>query len=256
MQGLTWRPLVCGGSDIVEVMDVCAGFSGFVTSDQPSTPQYVPPVVAVGMSCSAISGTTVLEETRERATALLDRCQTLGIARELWRGDAAQAANPDLPNDYLNDSSGLTQVASGASVSAMDSLANLEKYLATCSCAGNGMIHATPYTVTLWKHLQLVDRQPDGRIVTVLGTTVIADPGYDGSAPGGAVDATGATAWAYATGPIDVRLGPVTVLPAGELGESLVRSNNDWDVFAYRAFAATMDPCCKVAVKVDHATLT
>lgn len=258
LQGLRWRPLICGSSAIDKAILTCGGaFSGFTTLTPGANVDYVPPSVAVGVPCSAISGEAELLDAKARAQALLDRCETLGIARELWTGTAAQAENPDLPNDYLNNSATVTQLAGGAAVSAMDALANLENYLASSSCGGVGMIHATPQTVTIWKHLQLIDRQADGRILTVLGTTIVADPGYDGSAPGGAVDATGATAWAYATGMIDLRRGPVKVVPPGnELVSGVNRTNNDFNVYAYRPFAATFDPCSHGGIKVDHTTLT
>lgn len=259
LQGLRWRPLICGSTAMGEAILVngSTGFKDFDTLAPLPNVDYVPPSVTAGVPCSAISGEAELQFAKVRALALLDRCEGQGIARELWRGDLAQGETPALPNDYLNNVATVTQLASGAAVSAMDALADLENYLAGSSCGGAGMIHATPQTVTIWKHLQMVDRTPSGQIITVLGTTVVADQGYDGSAPGGAVDATGATAWAYATGMIDVRRGPVKVLPPEDtLVSGINRTNNDFNVYAYRPFAATFDPCSHGGVKVDHTVLT
>jgi hypothetical protein len=255
LQGLRWRPLVCGSSQIGQGIEVCAQFSGFTHLSPPANVDYNPPSVAVGIACSAISGEQEMRDTIDRASALLDRCETLGIARELWRG--AVATGEAWPNDFLANTATLTQIASGSSVSVLDALADLENYLASCGCGGTGMIHATAQTVTIWKHLQLIDKDPGGRLSTVLGTTVVADPGYDGSAPNGTVDATGASAWAYATGMIDVRRGPVQLWPKPDALERGVNpGNNDFNAYAYRPFAATFDPCCHGGVLIDMTTLT
>ena len=257
MQGLTWRPRACGSSAIVAGVDVCATFSGFSEQSEGTAPQYVPPHVAVALPCSGISGGPVLAETRDRAVALLDRCQTLGIADELWTADVAVARG--WPNPSLSDPTGLEQLGAGAATAVLDAMAALEEGAAQNSCAGGGVIHATVQTVTYWKHLQLLERQADGRLLTALGTVVIADPGYDGSAPDGSVDASGATAWAYGTTMIDIRLGPVEIStgPNPNLDLSgLDRRDNDFVVYAHRAFAATFDPCTRVGVKVNHAVLT
>lgn len=258
MQGLTWRAEACGSRDVIEGVDVCVAFSGFTTDfTEPADPQYVPPHVAVALPCSGISGMTVLEETRDRAVRLLDRCQTLGIADELWTGDRAVARA--WPNAYLSEPGVVEDLGGGAAVAVLDAFAALEEALAGNFCAGGGMIHATTQTVTLWKYLGLIDRQPDGRILSILGTVIVADPGYDGSAPDGTVDATGATAWAYGSSMVDVRLGPIEVSTgsADALDLSgLDRRDNDLVVYAHRAFAATIDPCVRVGVKVNHATLT
>mgnify|MGYP001582532132 CR=1 FL=1 len=253
MQGITWRPLVCGSSDIVQSIGICGGaFSAFTTSAQPSTEQYVPPHVAVGLSCSAFSGEETLRDTVERASALLDRCQTLGIADELWTGTAAASEAPDLPNNFLTKAPATPNGVTATAV--IKALADLEAYLVGASCAGPGMIHATVRTATYWASQNLVDRTPDGRLVTKLGTIVVADPGYDGSSPSG-VAPVGETAWAYATGMVDVRLGPVELIPAEDLAPGVAWANNDFDVYAHRAFAATFDPCTLGGILVNHASI-
>ena len=255
MQGLTWRPVACGSRDIVEGIDACVAFSGFTTVSEPAAPQYVPPHVAVAIPCSGMSGMSVLEETRDRATALLERCQTLGIADELWTGDRAIARG--WPNEYLSESVGLDQPTGSTAQGVIRALAEAEQYLAENMCAGGGVVHAQPRTATYWARMNLVTAQPDGRLRTALGTVVVADPGYDGSAPDGSVDATGDTAWIYMSGVVDVRLGPVQVSTGEDMDMSgLDRSNNDFVVYAHRPFAATFDPCSRGGIKISHLTLT
>lgn len=260
--GLRYRPEACGDGNVVQAAGYCgAGFAGMPDPDDwplNDDVDYVPPFVAVAQECSAIGGEREIAAIEDRARRLLENCATVGIARELWRGEIARDPNgprggdsADLPNNFLANAASYDLLGSGLSM--LDGLAALEEGLAGCSCGGVAMIHTTTQVVTYWKHLQLVDRQADGRLLTALGTIVVADPGYDGSGPGGASpDPTGASSWAYGTGMVDVRLGAVQTLR----DRDAVRVQNDYRVFAYRAFAATFDPCCHLAAKLDHTSLT
>ena len=88
-------------------------------------------------------------------------------------------------------------------------------------------------------------------------SVVVADPGYDGSAPDGTVDATGDTAWIFMSGMVDVRLGPVEVSTGEGMDLSgLTHTNNDFTVYAHRAFAATFESCARGGINVSHTTLT
>lgn len=272
LAGLRYTPEACGDGNIVQAAGYCGGvgFAGFQGMPDPDDwpmgddVDYVPPYVAVAQRCSVMGGPQELAIVEARARRLLETCATVGIARELWRGEVARdpegpadAANPvgetTLPNNYLANAASYDDLGDGGDFSVLDAMAALEEGLAGCSCGGAGMIHTTSQVVTYWNHLGLVERQPDGRLLTALGTIVVADPGYDGSGQGGAApDATGASSWAYATGLVDVRLGPVDVLNE----RSGVRSQNDYVVYALRPFAATFDPCCHLAAKINHTTLT
>lgn len=251
--GLRYIPLACGDSGIAQAIGLCGSdFAGFPDPTlRPDEVEYVAPYVAVAQACSAISGEEELRRTEDRARLLLEACETVGIAHELWTGTVAKGETPDLPNAYLAQNGVVTQLNSGASTPSIEAFAWLEASLATCACAGVGMIHADPFTATVWQALRLVERQADGRLLSALGTIVVADPGYDGSSPTGSVDATHATAWAYATTMVDVRRGPIEVL--GDR-RTINRANNDFDVYAFRPFAATFDPCCHVGIRVNNAS--
>lgn len=257
--GLRYLPLACGdGKNMVQLAGFCStGFSGFTPAeDRPQQVDFVPFYVAAAQECSAISGQRELEATIERAGLLLEQCDTVGIAHELWTGTKAQAVNPDLPNAYLTKA-GFTDVGTGSALGALTAFAELEQGLADCSCGGVGMIHASARTVTRWQNLYLFERQPDGRLLSALGTVVVSDPGYTGEGPGVSEGDTG-EAWAYATGMVDLRRGAIQRYPAngGSIGDTLNRANNDFTAFAYRAAAATFDPCCHLGAKVDLTDLT
>lgn len=255
--GLQYLPESCGTADNVQAAGYCgSGFAGFPDDGDDwalgELVQYVPPFVAVASECSAIGGETELALVQARAARLLEACQTKGIAKELWRGDIAKAATPDLPNNYLANSASYTDLGSGSDFSLLDAMAALEEGLAHCSCGGIGMIHATPQAATYWAHLRLIDRQPDGRLLTALGTLVVVDPGYDGSAANGSVDESGASSWAYATSMVDLRLGAVDVLA----DKTVIKTRNDFIAYTFRPFAATFEPCCHLAAQLDHTRLT
>lgn len=55
--------------------------------------------------------------------------------------------------------------------------------------------------------------------------------------------------WAYATGPVQVRLSPVEVLD--EAPETIDRSINRQEIWASRLFAATFDPCIHLSIQLD-----
>ena len=66
------------------------------------------------------------------------------IERELWTGDKAQAAG--FPNNFLANAASVEDLGSKPLVYA---LAELTQYLAD-SIEGRGMIHCTPYLLSMW----------------------------------------------------------------------------------------------------------
>lgn len=263
--GIRYWPDACGDAG-ARAARICGGnFVGWPDpAERPPVVDYVPPFVAAAEACSVITGEEAFTIATERARRTLDNCGTIGMARELWRGDVARAeidaGDVDFPNDYLTKAETLTELAAGDAVPVRDAFAWLEQGLATCSCGGIGVIHAAPFTATLWASLDLITATPDGRLVSKLGTLVIADPGYDGSGPTDpdadpdplpptAPPDTWATAWAYATTMVDVRRGAVSIV--GDRS-TMDRETNDFTVYAAQPFAATFDPCCHLGVQVDH----
>lgn len=254
--GLKYRPEACGKNAIAMVSGYCGGagdtFAGTDTAfPLQSELDYQPNYVQVAQFCSAIGGQQAIDLEQERARRLLNLSEGAGIANELWRGTIA-VANTE-PNDYLGKSTTVTQLLSGATTKLLKAFNELEHALAECSVAGGNLIHVAPRVVGYLASLHLVDLQPDLTLRSKLGTKIIADQGYDGSAPGQAApDATGATSWMYGTGPVDIRIGEVQLLAV----LNQIRPINDFVVYASEPFAATFDPCCHVGVKADLATIS
>ena len=217
----------------------------------------------------AESCTTASDErfiAAERATALLLATTSKKIAKELWRGDVAQAAG--WSNRRLNNptaAGNLGKINGGAAVNRVAAFAALEQALGEQSSGAVGYIHCTRRTASFWVQDHLVRRQ-GSRLVSELGTVIICDAGYDGSDNTGAFTANGTTAWAYATGPVRVWVSEPEVQSAhqanppglpdisGEpIGEVITRSTNLLTLRAYRYAVATFDSTTHVGVLVDHA---
>lgn len=194
---------------------------------------------------------TTLDRGRDRegrARRQLLATESYQIERELWDGAIAQGEGND--NAYLAKEGEATELGT-AGVAA--SLAALEQGLAECLHGQRGMIHATPYTVSLWNAEGLL-RVDGGLLLTALDTIVVAGSGYSGSAPGDPpvppADLDDA-ANAYATGMVYVRRSPISVV--GDAVSHIDRARNDETVFVERAVAATFS-CCLLTVIVDHTT--
>lgn len=271
--GIKWRPenVAAGGT-----VDPCS--PGTFTPPANLAQQMANPVLIwAAEKCSTMGER--YEEARGRAERLLEAITSKRVARELWRGD--RAAGSAWPNPYFTrDHAGgfnapvVGQIAAGAVISPIAAFAALEQAIGEKGTGARGMIHATRRTVSIWIANRLIHRE-GGLLLSELGTIVVADAGYDGSGPdagGGGIahaalapDATGITSWAYATGIVTLRLGPIEtsgqgrvgdLLPTGNnaLGETVTRDADDIVVIAQRLALATFDPAILVGVKIDHST--
>jgi hypothetical protein len=160
------------------------------------------------------------EDEEARVRRILEAYTSKLLEREFWTGEIKTADN--LPNRVLARTiaggdilTGATDVTPGTVPTTVQAaVATLMKALGDASM-GDGMIHAP-------KHLGL--RVPDAwrntQTYEDYGFVVVTGAGYPGTGPAG----TG-TNWMYATGPVNVRLGDIEVIP-GELRESINTSSN------------------------------
>lgn len=195
-----------------------------------------------GYACTTLGG--VPRDWDARARRKLVACQSKRIEDEFWTG--TQSTDAEWGNRFLASPTSDVVNPSNASVSVTDGIACLEQGLADCGCGGLGMIHVTPATATHMANAQLLDRDASGILTTKLGTIVVPGAGYDGSGPNGEAAAAGAV-WAYATGVVTVRLGPVDVHRYPD------RSVNTMLVRAERIVGVDFDGCCLLAAELDHA---
>lgn len=249
--GITWEGDPCG--DDGGLFDPCEGGTKTIT-DSGGPVEFAPVTAQSAVACTALTRGGIPDSDVARARALLNVEQHRFIGNEVWRGTLAQAAN--LPNVWLSDSDGLCQIASGVAVSVLDGLAALEEALyglGDCACVpavGQGMIHADPYTVSLWEASWTIIEIAPGLLRTRLGTIVVTGPGYDGSAPNGTIGDT--TRWAYATPLVFGGLTQPKVLDP--VFREMDRTNNQVPVYAERTIVFGWDPCCRVGVNIDLTT--
>lgn len=221
--------------------------------ENPGLVEYEPFLVMGADVCSTMDRT---RDRRERARLQLLATESWQIAREVWEGAVARSTTPDLPNDYL--ASADTTVLDATAVGYVSALAELEAALLDCMHGARGMIHASPYTLTLWNEAGLVRTTDQGIILTALDTIVVADAGYTGSGPGAvegdppvAADLA-VSAWAYGTGLVHLRRG--LIYEVGDEQSQIDRSTNTWEVFVERPVAAYWSPCCQLGIHVSHET--
>lgn len=240
--GLSFNPEGCDAAGVYDPCIAAPNLNTAADSDR-GVIETDPFVVWASDKCSSFDGE---RDWRGRAERALNACVSMQVAHELWTGDLSTARG--FGNRFLagQDSD---VVASGANLTS--ALACLEQGLSQCACGQQGMIHATPQVVTHWNALGLVRREGQ-RILTVLDTIVVPDAGYDGSGQYGQNAADGSI-WAYATGMVEVRLGPVQVF-AREPGEQIDRTNNTRIAIAQRMAAVSWDGCCHLAAEIDLST--
>ena len=104
----------------------------------------------------------------------------------------------------------------------------------------------------LWNRQDFVNLAPSGRyFVTGLGSTVVADAGYDGSGTGVAAG-THAQSWAYMTGPVGYARTPARLQTQVEAQRVDFKGAQDRVVRAECDVIAFWDSKACVGVLCDH----
>lgn len=197
-------------------------------------------------------------ERAQRAVTNLVRHQSNTIADELWTG--AQNTLEGGSNLSLSQSA-VALTSPGDSSPYTFALGALQESLAECLGDGNaGIIWATRNLVQAWFTAGAIwyERaetsndywQGDGYLVDVFGNLIISSGGFDGSDPDGLV--TSGVPWAYATGPLVLRLGGIDVIPDSYAGMGpTLQTINEATVVAERAFTYELDGCCIFGIAAD-----
>lgn len=182
--------------------------------------------------------------------------QSFQLERAFWTGEATDDENPD-GEDRPHLADGTAEVLNGGTATdAAVGLALLDQAITRCLHGQQGMVHATPYMLAIWRHRDAVE-SVNGRYVTPNGHLVVAGSGYTGGAPRPAAgdplpaapDLTvPANQWAYATPMVQVLLG------ADEVHQDVDRAVNSETVRVERA-AAAFHGCCKFAVQLQPTAL-
>lgn len=212
---------------------VCGGTPTLPTSNGPGTPyDFGAPYVGTSFNCLS---TTSADEIRERAERALEVTQGKAIEKEFWNGTIL-SSNPAL-------SSASTIITGTFGLRA--ALVEMGRQMSNCGGGSQGVIHAPEWVVEMWMYTGMLIVEDGKRLVTrVRGDTVVAGVGYPGTGPSAAVPTAG-SAYIYATGPVQYRLGPVEVI--GVDGD-VNRSDNQIRVRVQRVYNVNFDSCCHFGV--------
>lgn len=141
-------------------------------------------------------------DLKGRVTRSLEAYTSRLVAHEFWTGEIAKADG--LPNPILASTSAvdITSTYSGP-LAPQSAVAALMQALAD-NGMGDGMIHCSKYV-----GLRMPDAWRNQQTLEDHGFVVVADAGYPGTGPN---DETGPN-WAFATEIVNVRLGPIELIP-------------------------------------------
>lgn len=223
--------------DVPDVWDPCSSGTTRVKNDgtNRALPTFDAFVVYVPTTCSMFSSNGL----REMTQVALAANESWGVEHGLAFGVAG------IGNPALGDAS-LTQLGADG-ISAAEALARLENAIGATGI--KGMIHATPAVVSAWMTDKL-EGDEQGNLFTSNGTPVVSGGGYIGVHPPAKTAPSDGVDWAFATGPVEVRLGPASL---SDLRTSLDRSDNTVTFRAERPVLAVWDTNLQVGTLIDWA---
>lgn len=245
--GYEFQPYPCAGGGDDGGTVICAGSPAFAPSGGlPGVVQTDPVLMWESMSCSTLTNNAA--ELRERVANRLLASTSHRLEVEFWAGAVGAASG----NQYLADVGSMVKPNGNTATPLVHALAALQ---ASAGYIGQGsrlMIHASPYTASLWFAAGVVTVDASGVLLDAFGNVVVAGTGYDGTGTG-VVFGSNAAHWAYATTVVNVRLSDVETVDA--TNTRIDRTNNVDISTASRVGAATWDDCVHVGVKIDHESI-
>lgn len=228
------RTFIGGGSGEAVVVD---------NTDKPERfKTYYPFNITASISHSTFGVTP--DEIKASAKEALDVVTQKAIEFEFWNGDIAKSLEEDNDNRYLSFKDAIDVTPAGGPVKVRYGQALLEEALGEASLGSVGTIHAPRLIASV---LEADDN--DGTLTTALGNYVVAGTGYTKSGPDGTLAPEG-RAWMYATGPVTVHLGTVTVTPE-KVNQAVDTRNNLITYQVDRPAAVTWSTTHLHAVLVD-----
>jgi hypothetical protein len=196
-------------------------------------------VVGQSITCSSISIGDP-EDFANRSRAVLEATQAFGIEEALVSG-VAQSTNPFLGDGNVN-------ILSPAAVSPQIGLSLLEKAIG--QTGRSGLIHAPPEIVSAWSFDGGI--QTDGiDMETWLGTSIAVGGGYIGAEANFIAPGAG-NAWAFATGPVEIRMSDIQLVGPDGLVSSMDVLTNLVEFRSERYVLAVWDTCLQSAVLIDY----
>lgn len=245
-EGLVWRSELCPS---YALFDPCGDGPDIPTDNSSGLVYYRPVAFRVEDECITRNVGFDIDRVRRMAEATTDTA----VAHELWTGTATQAEPYDTPDGLGGTTSDVTnaylagptaEVISDTFTTTLEALGLLEERARQAAAGGPVFLHV-PNRVTTELGAQL--RRVGNLVYTQTDAIVVGDPGYPGTGP--ETDGTPAGGlWAYATGPVTVRLDPLSTIDQAAV--TIDRQTNRRYVWAERMFGVTFDPCCHFAIQL------
>lgn len=179
-------------------------------------------------SCSPVGRS--LADMQRLATLRLQAREESGAERFLWTGELGNTP-------VIADSD--AEVLSAVPATPVTALALLEKF-AGDAWGGQGVVHVSKLGAVVLTQNGVI-KESGSKLVTNMGTPVIAGNGYPGTGPGN-TDPEDGTSWAYITPPLIGYRGDIET-DSGRQGDLLDRGTNDMTVLAERTYLIGFDPC-------------
>ena len=177
------------------------------------------------------------QDFANRAARVLEATESFGVEEALSQG-VSMSVNP-----FFGDSN--LDILGGGAVSATVGLAYLEEAIG--ATGRGGIIHATPAVVASWGFDLL---ETGGVLRTANGTPVASGGGYIGADPVSGATAAAGQSWAFATGPVQVRLSDLQMV-GDDINGTLDTSNNDVTFRAEKYALAVWDGVLQSGVLID-----
>lgn len=233
-------------------------------SDPTEDVFYDPFQVEVPYECSSFGWQAT--EYERRAMDQLELGESKAMEAEYWTGNKIPA-NPSLIGSTPNDDDHILNPGGAAapiSVSPGIALILFAQALANCGTGSRGYIHATPALVERWLNLTAIApalvsslgdfsdfiKSEEVLVTPARCDIVVSGSGYPGTGPIGQPPPGPNEVWAFATGPVQLRVGPPELIPSS-IEEALDRATNTVTYRGERTAAVTDDLCCRFAVLVD-----
>lgn len=195
------------------------------------------------------------ETFASEAAAHLDSLTAYHVGNALWMGRGLPPGHLSLRQVAVD-----VTVSPGVGVHPLTAISTLLANYERCAQRGGAVLHVPSILIPFLMDAQVVSR--DGPMLRgPLGSLVSPGPGYpqgattpgpDGAGPwdgsqflGNLADET----WVYVSGPVEVGLGEVMVIPDAPPAE-LIRQNTR-EVWAERLAIVRLDPCCVFAALVE-----
>ena len=202
------------------------------------TPRFDPFGIYEAISCTGMSVANDWRGFANRAERVLLATQSFAVEEALSQG-------VDLSGNPFFGDANLSILAGGAAQTPEVGLRYLEDAIG--ATGRGGIIHATPAVVAAWEFEAL---ETGAYLQTPNGTPVASGGGYIGADPvSGATPAAG-QAWAFATGPVEVRLSDVQMV-GDDINGTLDTSNNDVIFRAEKYALAVWDTALQAGVLID-----